>query len=152
MKIPFTVYDPDSGRILRSGECPEADLKAQGEHVLIGVAGDDQRQHVRDGDLVDEPPAGPPLAEAKAELRGRADATAERERRGLMPAHDVLALIVDALDDPDGDAHARLRGWRARAAAIEARRRDAHRAIDKARTHAAAERAAARATTTEPTS
>jgi hypothetical protein len=53
----FTIYDPGTGRILRSGVCQDCDAKnqaQQGEAVLVGIPSNPQAQKV---DTTQTPPA-----------------------------------------------------------------------------------------------
>lgn len=138
MKVPFTVYDA-AGRILRSGHAPsEAAARGQGDHVLVGVIGDDARQQVFGGELVDRIMDEPTLIEVRAEARDRIEREAALRRRGLMPLDRVLAAMIDVLDDPTGPSRPVLDEWRANIAAIETVRRDAIAAIEAATTIAEA--------------
>lgn len=54
--ILYTVYDPTTGEVLRSGSAPSQDAALlQGDDVLLGVAGDDVTQYVLDGVLTTRP-------------------------------------------------------------------------------------------------
>lgn len=58
----FTIYDPATGEILRSGFCPEFDLEIQvqeGEELVLGKS-DDRLHFVQDGVIVDRPTFGMP--------------------------------------------------------------------------------------------
>lgn len=64
-RVSFVVYDPKTGQILRTGNCARTDLHLQagaGEEVIEGLAEDD-RQCVREGQIVDLPPRPHPDAE-----------------------------------------------------------------------------------------
>lgn len=50
----FVVYD-QHGNILRTGSCPDHDLKLQGENTMEGTA-DDATQKIVDGKVVDKTP------------------------------------------------------------------------------------------------
>lgn len=57
----YTVYDPETGEILRSGRCRPSDLcgAVQGGAVLVGVAADPTTQRVEGGAIVSRAPPGP---------------------------------------------------------------------------------------------
>ena len=62
-RVPFVVYDPATGTILRTGTCAQTDLRLQAhgtEAVIEGVA-DDERHGVRDGQIVECEAVADPL-------------------------------------------------------------------------------------------
>lgn len=74
MNVPYVVYDPATGEVLRSGRCREADLELQareGEAVLVNAA----RVVVPDTTWVraGRMEAGPSRAPAVDPLRARRD-------------------------------------------------------------------------------
>ncbi|OWZ90492.1 hypothetical protein B9J07_28310 [Sinorhizobium sp. LM21] len=54
----FTIYDPETGAIKRSGYCRQGDLEIQvcpGEAAIFNQSGNDVTQYVLDGVIVDRP-------------------------------------------------------------------------------------------------
>lgn len=62
----YTVYDPATGEILRSGRCRPSDLcvAAQGGALLVGEAADPGTQRIEGGAIVSRPPC--PLSRRRA--------------------------------------------------------------------------------------
>lgn len=74
-RVPFVVYDPATGTILRTGICAETDLhlQAHGTEAVIAGEADDERHAVRDGQIVDRAPVADPL---DAQITARSTAAA----------------------------------------------------------------------------
>lgn len=65
LRVPFVVYDPATGTILRTGICAETDLhlQAHGAEAVIEGEADDERHAVRGGQIVERAPVADPLDE-----------------------------------------------------------------------------------------
>ena len=52
--MKYVTFDPDTGRILSSGDIPESMIQLQGEHVLLGE-GSSRTHYVENGQLCLKP-------------------------------------------------------------------------------------------------
>ncbi|WP_151718683.1 hypothetical protein [Gemmobacter serpentinus] len=86
-RVPFVVYQPETGQILRAGTCSETDIDLQpnlGEAVLEGEASDDTH-YTLDDQITELPPSPGDWAEfdfaARAWVDPRSPAEVEAEAR-----------------------------------------------------------------------
>lgn len=116
MTVRFLVYDRLSGRILRSGTCPESmlDLQARREGEVarrleasseVSDATHRIAPETESPEWIPEAERGPAQRDRareqrRARLRGRLDSDANFARRAL--AYLVESGALDGMDDPEG--------------------------------------------------